>query len=145
VAEMTNRERVFNTLHHKPVDRIPTQVSPWGETIKRWVNEGHYKVGWDAGEHFGNAIRSAGWFNLVADLDFKPVVIEGMRTLREGAFKKSGDHTRDDLRRILELVKAKRIDLSKSITHRLPFDKLNDGIRMMEDKRENVVRIVIYQ
>jgi len=76
---------------------------------------------------------------------FKPVVIEGMRALREGAFKKSGDHTRDDLRRVLELVKARRIDLSKSITHRLPFDRLNDGIRMMEDKKENVIRIVVCQ
>ena len=53
---------------------------------------------------------------------FQPIKIEGMRTLREGALRKSGDHTREDLRRVIELVKAKRIDLSKSITHRLPFD-----------------------
>jgi uroporphyrinogen decarboxylase len=82
MPEMTNRERVFNTLHHKPVDRIATQVSPWGETVRRWIEQGHLKRGWDVARHFGNAIRSGAWFNMVADLDFKPVVIEETETTR---------------------------------------------------------------
>ena len=74
---------------------------------------------------------------------FKPIKIEGMRTLREGALRKSGDHTRDDLRRVIKLVKAKRIDLSKSITHRLRFDELNRGLEILDEKKENVLRIVL--
>ncbi len=73
---MTSRERVFNTLHLKPVDRIAFQVSPWGDTVKRWVCEGHLEDGEDVGEHFGNALHSGPWFNMVADLDFEPVTIE---------------------------------------------------------------------
>jgi uroporphyrinogen decarboxylase len=79
---MTNRERVFNTLYHRPVDRIPTQVSPWGETVKRWVSEGHIKQGWDVERHFGSAIRGGAWFNMVADMDFKPVIIEETETTK---------------------------------------------------------------
>ena len=74
---------------------------------------------------------------------FKPIKIKGMRTLREGALRKSGDHTRDDLRRVIKLVKAKRIDLSKSITHRLRFDELNRGLEILDEKKENVLRIVL--
>ncbi len=32
--------------------------------------------GENAGEHFGNDIHSAPWFNMVADLDFEPVILE---------------------------------------------------------------------
>jgi len=74
---------------------------------------------------------------------FKPIKIKGMRTLREGALRKSGDHTRDDLRRVIKLVKAKRINLSKSITHRLRFDELNRGLEILDEKKENVLRIVL--
>ena len=74
-----------------------------------------------------------------------PIKIEGMRTLREGALRKSGDHTRDDLRRVIELVKAKRIDLSKSITHKLPFDKLNYGLEILDEKKEDILRAVLIQ
>ncbi len=76
---------------------------------------------------------------------FQPIKIVGLRTLREGAFRKSGDHTRDDLRRVIELVKTKRIDLSKSISHRLPFEKLNEGLDLLEQKKEDVLRIVLQQ
>lgn len=76
---------------------------------------------------------------------FKPIRIEGMRTLREGALRKSGDHTRDDLRRVIKLVRAKRIDLSKSITHRLPFEKLNYGLEILDEKKENILKAVVIQ
>jgi len=76
---------------------------------------------------------------------FEPISIVGMRTLREGAFRKSGDHTRDDLRRVIELVATKRVDLSKSVTHRLPFEELNRGLDLLDEKRENVLRVVLLQ
>jgi len=75
----------------------------------------------------------------------EPITVAGMRTLREGALRKSGDHTRDELRRVIELARAKRIDLSKSITHRLPFEQLNHGVELLDQKREDVLRIVVQQ
>ncbi len=73
---MTSYERVANTLSRKPVDEIPIAVSPWGATVHKWVSEGHIKGGEDIAEHFGQDLRSGGWLNSVADLDFQPVVIE---------------------------------------------------------------------
>jgi len=75
---------------------------------------------------------------------FQPIRIAGMRTLREGALRKSGDHTRDDLRRVIELARTKRLDLSKSITHRMPFDRLNEAVELLDMGRE-VLRIVVTQ
>jgi len=82
MGEMSNRERVHNVLNHEPVDRLPTQVSPWGETVRKWKEQGHIKHGWDVGHHFGNAIRSGGWLKMVADLDFEPVTLEETETTK---------------------------------------------------------------
>jgi len=76
---------------------------------------------------------------------FDPIRIVGLRTLREGALRKSGDHTRDELKRVIDLVRARRIDLSKSITHRLPFRELNRGLDLLDEKKEDVLRIVLLQ
>ena len=75
----------------------------------------------------------------------EPIMITGLRTLREGAFRKSGDHTRDELRRVIELVKARRIDLSRCITHRLPFEELNHGVDLLDEKKEDILRVVVLQ
>ncbi len=73
---------------------------------------------------------------------FQPLKVVG---LREGVLKKSGDHSRDELRRVVQLVKSKRVDLSRSITHRLPFEELNKGLDILDNKEEDVLRIVVLQ
>lgn len=73
---MTSIERMINTLNRKPVDQIPIAISPWGVTVKKWVDEGHIKEGEDVAEHFGQDLCGGGWLNSVADLDFEAVVVE---------------------------------------------------------------------
>ena len=73
---MNSIERVSNTLARKPVDRIPIAVSPWGDTVKRWIREGHLTEGEDVAEHFGQDIRSGGWLNSVVNIDFTAEIIE---------------------------------------------------------------------
>ncbi|MBD3174451.1 MAG: hypothetical protein GF320_04680 [Armatimonadia bacterium] len=73
---MTGIERMKAVLDRKPVDQTPIAVSPWGATVQRWREEGHIGAEEDVAEHFGQEIRSAGWLNSVADLDFEPVTIE---------------------------------------------------------------------
>jgi len=73
---MTSVERVSNALARRRVDRIPVAINPWGDTVKRWVREGHIKEGADVAEHFGQDIRGAWVLNSVADIDFKEVVLE---------------------------------------------------------------------
>lgn len=74
--EMTSIERMQAALARKPVDMLPIAISPWGATVQRWINEGHIKPGEDVAEHFGQDLRSAGWLNSTAKLDFQPVTIE---------------------------------------------------------------------
>jgi propanol-preferring alcohol dehydrogenase len=69
-----------------------------------------------------------------------PIRVDG---LREGAFMKSGDHTRDELRRVIELVDGGRIDLSRSVTHRLPFEELHAAIELFDQKKGDVLKVVV--
>lgn len=73
---MTGYERMFNTLHRKPVDQIPVAVSPWADTCKRWIQEGHLKPDEDVIVHFGQDWRGGGWLDSTANLDFQPVTLE---------------------------------------------------------------------
>ncbi len=44
---------------------------------------------------------------------------------------------------IIELVRSGKIDLSKSITHRIPLDEVNRGLEILEKKIGDPLRIVI--
>lgn len=76
MKSMTSIERVTNTLDLKPVDRIAAVVSPWEETKKLWIEQGHLAEGEDISEHFEQDLRVAGWMNYIADLDFEPEILE---------------------------------------------------------------------
>ncbi len=73
---MSGYERMVNALARKPVDMLPVAVSPWGDTVKRWVSEGHLKADEDPALHFGQDSRGGGWLNSVANLDFEQVTLE---------------------------------------------------------------------
>ena len=63
--------------------------------------------------------------------------------LREGRLMVSGDHTRDDLARVIRLIETKKIKLEKSITHHIPLNAINEGIKLIESGQEHVERVVI--
>lgn len=73
---MTSYERFANALARKPVDTLPVVISPWGATVKKWVDEGHLRPDENVAEHFGQDLCTAGWLNSVAKLDFTPELIE---------------------------------------------------------------------
>lgn len=75
-------------------------------------------------------------------LQTKPFQVEYWN-IREGWITVSGDHTRFDLFQIIKLMESGRIDLSQSITHRLPLREINDGVELVESRREHVERVVI--
>lgn len=62
--------------------------------------------------------------------------------LREGVLTVSGDHTHYDLYQIIELLEGEKVDLSKSISHHISLDEINEGIEMV-DQSEGVRRVVI--
>ena len=73
---MNSRERVEAALAKEPVDRLPAHESFWGETRKRWAEEGHLGEGESPHDHFDLDFGMAGWLNMTADLDFEAVTLE---------------------------------------------------------------------
>ncbi len=73
---MTSVERVHNLLERKPVDRIGLYEHFWGDTIKDWIAKGHIQEGESLEDHFGYDFQCVGPFNMVADLDHVPVIVE---------------------------------------------------------------------
>ena len=53
------------------------------------------------------------------------------------------DHLKTELNQLVSLVRSRRLDLSKSITHRVKLEDVNKGLRILEDKNEKPVRVVI--
>jgi len=73
---MTGKERMECILKRKKADRIGLYEHFWGDTHKKWSSLGHVKEDEPFGDHFDFDISEGGWLSMVADLDFKPEVIE---------------------------------------------------------------------
>jgi len=63
--------------------------------------------------------------------------------LREGWLTVSGDHIRFDLLQIIKLMEAGRFDLSSSITHHISLPDIDEGVDLVESRKEHVERVVI--
>jgi 2-desacetyl-2-hydroxyethyl bacteriochlorophyllide A dehydrogenase len=53
------------------------------------------------------------------------------------------DHLKSELAELIEFVGSGRIDLSASITRRLPLEEVNRGIQILEEKIGNPIRVVV--
>lgn len=62
--------------------------------------------------------------------------------LREGSLKVSGDHSKVELKRILKLLGNGKVDLSKSVTHEVSLDELEEGFEILKNV-EDVGRVVV--
>ena len=63
--------------------------------------------------------------------------------LREGQLTVSGDHTRAELRRLLSLLAAGKIDLDRSIAGTVPLAEINDGVRQITADETLTGRVVV--
>ena len=76
MQEMTGIERIGNIMKRKPVDRIGLYEHFWGDTHKKWTEDGFIKQGESLEDHFGFDMQECWAFSMVANLDFEPVVVE---------------------------------------------------------------------
>jgi uroporphyrinogen decarboxylase len=147
MSTMTSIERVQRVLDFQPVDQTPIAVSPWGATIARWKSEGHIQEGEDIQEHFGQDIRTGGWLNSVADLEFQAVTLEETdetilqldgngATLRRHKLHDSTpehvDFAVKDRAAWEELVKPQLVDLDR---RRIPFEGYRDAKKFAAEKQ----------
>jgi uroporphyrinogen decarboxylase len=87
MSSLTGRERIRRILRREPVDRIGLYESFWGDTRKKWTAQGHVREDEDLATHFGFDLEVEWCLNMVADLDFEPVVVEETeetRLVRDG-------------------------------------------------------------
>ncbi|HOT92545.1 MAG TPA: uroporphyrinogen decarboxylase family protein [Anaerolineae bacterium] len=73
---LTGIERIGNILQRKPVDRIGLFEHFWSDTQKVWTEQGHIRPEENLADHFGFDMETCWTFNVVADLDFEPQVLE---------------------------------------------------------------------
>jgi len=73
---MKHKQRFLAALSREPVDRLPYFDSPWDDTKKKYVAEGHLREDEDLVSHFDMSVRYGGGFSHVADLDFETVTLE---------------------------------------------------------------------
>lgn len=73
---MTGVERIGNILRREPVDRIGLFEHFWTDTRRAWSQAGHIREDEDLGDHFGFDIELCWAFDMVADLDFEPQIVE---------------------------------------------------------------------
>lgn len=53
------------------------------------------------------------------------------------------DHLRSELAELIEIVGSGKMDLSTSITNRVRLDEVNSGLRILEEKTGDPIRIVV--
>lgn len=73
---MNGKERIRRILNHEPVDRVGLYEHFWQDTRNAWEYQGHIDEGESLGDHFSYDIQAFWAFNMTADLDFIPQVIE---------------------------------------------------------------------
>jgi uroporphyrinogen decarboxylase len=73
---LTGYERIRNILKRQPVDRIAVFEHFWNDTHENWQRQGYIRPDESFENHFGFDLQLFWPFNLVADLDFNPVIVE---------------------------------------------------------------------
>jgi Zn-dependent alcohol dehydrogenase len=53
------------------------------------------------------------------------------------------DHLRSELVQLIDIVGSGKMDLSTSITHRVRLDEVNTGLKILEERIGNPVRVVV--
>ena len=73
---MTGKQRVENIFNGKPVDKLPASEDYWGDTLKKWRNEGHLGEEETPEDHFNYDIDRAGLVNWLVDPEFENKTLE---------------------------------------------------------------------
>jgi len=63
--------------------------------------------------------------------------------LREGGLLVAANHSRSELRNVLDIVAERDLDLSKSVTHTVSLQDIESGFDLMRDDEERTSRVVV--
>ena len=127
MVELTGKERTERLLKRQPVDRIGLYEHFWGDTYKAWSSQGHIKEGEGFTEHFNYDMTCAWVFNLTADLDFVPEVLEetaDTRLVKDGNYAVLRRHKlHDTTPEHVDFTVKSRKEWDELIKPKLKFDR----------------------
>ena len=142
LAKKAGAAAVINAEHEDPVDAVRRLTDGRGAAVAieavgslKTVNQAILSV------------RKAGRAVLMG-APWEKIVFEFENYRRDFLFKElkissSITNRKDEMEPLIELVKTKRIDLSHSISLTLPFEKINDGIKIVRNNVGNPIRVVM--
>lgn len=73
---LTSKERIINILKRQPIDRIGLFEHFWSDTHAAWTQRHNIPADVNFNDHFGFDLELSWAFNMIADLDFEPVLLE---------------------------------------------------------------------
>jgi len=142
LAKEAGAVAVINAQHEDAVDTVNRLTDGRGAAVAieavgslKTVNQAILSVG-KAGKA---VLMGAPWEKIVFEFEnyrkdflFKEIKITSSITNRK-----------DEMNPLIELVRTKKIDLSRSISLTLPFEKVNDGIEIVKNNVGNPIRVVM--
>jgi len=94
-----------------------------------------------------NAIRSIrmGGRVVLVGVSSDEIQLSPYRTIigKEMEMIGSDDHTKSELRQLIQLVQSGKLDLSRSVTHKVQLEDVNRGLQIVEGGIGNPIRVVI--
>jgi threonine dehydrogenase-like Zn-dependent dehydrogenase len=142
LAEKAGAAAVINARREDPVDAVRRFTDGRGAAVAieavglpRTVNQAIL------------CLRKAGRAVLMG-APWERIVFEFENYRRDFLFKElrissSITNRKDEMEPLIELVKTRRIDLSNSVSLKLPFEKINEGIEIVKNNVGNPIRVVL--
>jgi D-arabinose 1-dehydrogenase-like Zn-dependent alcohol dehydrogenase len=131
-----------DTLNVETHDAIPTMKRLTNGALANVVVD---FVGAEKTIQQGLGFVAKGGTLVVVGIGARSITLSPYRTLigKEMEIVGVDDHLRTELIQLINLVASRKIDLSHSVTHRVALEKINAGFRILEDRNERPIRVVV--
>lgn len=142
LAKKAGAAAVINAEHEDPVDAVRRLTDGRGAVVAieavgspKTVDQAILSL-----RKAGRAVlMGAPWEKIIFEFeDYRKDFL-----FKELKISSSITNRKDEMEPLIELVKTKRIDLSHSISLTLPFEKINDGIKIVRNNVGNPIRVVM--
>ena len=142
LAKKAGAEAVINALKEDPVEKVFELTEGRGAVVaieavglNKTINQAILSV------------RKAGRVVLMG-APWEKVTFEFESYRKDFLFKEvkitsSITNRKDEMPQLIELVRTRKIDLSRSVSLTLPFDKVNEGIEIVKNNVGNPIRVVM--
>lgn len=140
-AHQYGADMVINANQCDPVEQILAATDGWGADAVLECSGSALAMSQAISSVDGKNQNASG--NIVSvGLQTEPMQAEYWG-LREGKLAVSGNHTESEFQEILDLLDCGEVSLSESVTHTLPLSAIHDGVALLHNDDEHVIRAVI--